>query len=115
MDKLTGSLQVGGRAVSLAVKSFSRIDGLIINHGTLGEVKRIRDSTVEEWRSVFDVNFFSCVSFVSTFAISHGTVAMLYNVFFKTIDSYLYIFIQSTKRSTRSKPPSPHYAIIRAA
>ena len=50
--------------MELAVKSFSRIDSLIINHGTLSPVKRIADSTPEEWRSLFDVNFFSAVAFV---------------------------------------------------
>lgn len=51
--------------ISIALKTFSRIDGLIINHGTLGDVKRISDSTAEEWRSIFDVNLFSAVSLVS--------------------------------------------------
>jgi NAD(P)-dependent dehydrogenase (short-subunit alcohol dehydrogenase family) len=36
-----------------------------INHGTLSPVKRIADSTPEEWRSLFDVNFFSAIAFVS--------------------------------------------------
>jgi NAD(P)-dependent dehydrogenase (short-subunit alcohol dehydrogenase family) len=60
-------LQVGEQVVSIALKTFSRIDGLIINHGTLGDVKRISDSTAEEWRSLFDVNFFSAVSLVSQY------------------------------------------------
>jgi len=55
---------VAERVTSLALKCFSRIDGLVINHGVLGEVKRIADSTSEEWRNVFDVNFFSALSFI---------------------------------------------------
>ncbi|KAH6665137.1 hypothetical protein B0J14DRAFT_569248 [Halenospora varia] len=55
---------VGGNAIDLCMKTFSRVDGLIINHGTLDPVKRISESTPEEWRSSFDVNFFSAVSFV---------------------------------------------------
>jgi NAD(P)-dependent dehydrogenase (short-subunit alcohol dehydrogenase family) len=62
---LTYAKQVGEKVISIALKIFSRIDGLIINHGTLGDVKRISDSTAEEWRSIFDVNFFSAVSLVS--------------------------------------------------
>jgi NAD(P)-dependent dehydrogenase (short-subunit alcohol dehydrogenase family) len=67
--KLTSTLQVCEQVISIALKTFSRIDGLIINHGTLGDVKRISDSTAEEWRSIFDVNFFSAVSLVS----QHGS------------------------------------------
>lgn len=57
--------QNGPKAVDLALKSFSRIDALILNHGTLSPVKRIADSDLEEWRSAFDVNFFSALAFVS--------------------------------------------------
>lgn len=52
--------------ISQALKAFSRIDGLIINHGTLRPVKRIADSTASEWRSTYDVNLFSAVAFVSS-------------------------------------------------
>jgi NAD(P)-dependent dehydrogenase (short-subunit alcohol dehydrogenase family) len=58
-------LQVGPKVVELALKSFSQIDSLIINHGVLSPVKRIADSTPEEWRSAFDTNFFSAVALVS--------------------------------------------------
>ncbi|KAG9237686.1 hypothetical protein BJ875DRAFT_453184 [Amylocarpus encephaloides] len=54
----------GAKAVDLCLKSFTRIDGLLINHGTLSPVKRISDCTAEEWRSTYDVNFFSALSFV---------------------------------------------------
>jgi NAD(P)-dependent dehydrogenase (short-subunit alcohol dehydrogenase family) len=37
---------------------------LVINHGTLSPVKRIADSDPSEWRSTYDVNFFSAVAFV---------------------------------------------------
>lgn len=56
--------QAGERITALALKSFSRIDGLIINHGTLGKVKRIAESSASEWQSVFDINFFSAISLV---------------------------------------------------
>jgi len=57
--------QVGPKVVSLALKAFSRIDALIINHGTLSPVTRIADSDPKEWRAAYDVNFFSAVAFVS--------------------------------------------------
>ncbi|KAF4637026.1 hypothetical protein G7Y89_g1064 [Cudoniella acicularis] len=55
---------IGGKAIDLCLQKFGCIDGLIINHGTLSPVKRISESTQEEWRSAFDVNFFSALSFV---------------------------------------------------
>ncbi|KAH8816745.1 putative dehydrogenase [Xylogone sp. PMI_703] len=58
------SEEAGKKAVSLAVDSFSRLDGLIINHGTLGGLKRIADSTADDFRKGFDVNYFSAISFV---------------------------------------------------
>lgn len=53
------------RAVDLALKEFGRLDGLIINHGTMGQVNKIKDCDIDDWRTVFDVNFFSAVAFVS--------------------------------------------------
>lgn len=61
--------QVGPKAVSAALEAFSRINGLILNHGALNPVKRISDSTPEEWRAAYDVNFFSAIAFVSI--VSH--------------------------------------------
>jgi len=42
---------------------------LVINHGTLSPVKRIADSDPSEWRSTYDVNFFSAVAFVRSTSI----------------------------------------------
>ncbi|RDW66920.1 NAD(P)-binding protein-6 [Coleophoma crateriformis] len=71
---------VGTQAVSLALKAFSRLDGLIINHGTLSPVKRVADSTAEEWRAIFDVNFFSALAFISpaipALRESHGRIVL---------------------------------------
>ncbi|TVY48559.1 putative oxidoreductase [Lachnellula occidentalis] len=70
----------GPKAIALALKSFSRIDGLILNHGTLSPVKRVADSTPEEWRSAFDVNFFSALAFIkpaiSPLRQTHGRIIM---------------------------------------
>lgn len=62
---LTGDLSdfsLGDKAVSLAQSRFSKLDGLIVNHGVLDPVKRIGNSLADEWRSAFDVNFFSAVA-----------------------------------------------------
>ena len=59
---LTGDLadfSLGSKAVELAKSYWQRVDGLIVNHGVLDPVKRIADSSAEEWRTAFDVNFFS--------------------------------------------------------
>ncbi|KAL4739031.1 hypothetical protein BDV11DRAFT_188508 [Aspergillus similis] len=52
------------KAVELALKSFGRIDGLVLNHGILGQVGKIGAANIEEWKKGYDVNFFSLVSFV---------------------------------------------------
>jgi len=71
---------IGEKAVSLALRSFSRLDGLVINHGTLKPVTRIADSTPEEWRQAFDINFFSAISFIkpalSPLRKSHGRIIL---------------------------------------
>jgi len=53
---------LGSKAVELALQRFSSLDGLIVNHGVLDPVKRVTNSTADEWRAAFDVNFFSAVA-----------------------------------------------------
>lgn len=50
------------------MKSFGRVDGLLLNHGTLDPVGRVAEARAEEWRAAFDVNFFSYVAFVQAAA-----------------------------------------------
>ena len=52
------------RAVNLAIDEFGRLDGLILNHGSLKPVVSIEKSDPVEWQRLFDVNFFSVVAFV---------------------------------------------------
>ncbi|EME41376.1 hypothetical protein DOTSEDRAFT_73709 [Dothistroma septosporum NZE10] len=62
---LTGDLSdfsLGQRIVDLAQEKFQKLDGVIVNHGVLDPVKKLADSTAEEWRAAYDVNFFSAVS-----------------------------------------------------
>ncbi|RMD40553.1 hypothetical protein DV735_g4579, partial [Chaetothyriales sp. CBS 134920] len=40
------------------------IDAAVINHGTLGNCKKVSDSEVEDWSEVFQVNFLSYVGLV---------------------------------------------------
>jgi len=65
------------KAVELALDRWGRLDALIVNHGTLDPVKKVADSSPEEWRSAFDVNVFSAVGLVrdSLSFFSHVSVA----------------------------------------
>ncbi|KAJ7498838.1 hypothetical protein FB451DRAFT_1203190 [Mycena latifolia] len=50
-------------AVALAIKTFSGIDALILNAATLAPLCRIADDApLDQWKSHFDVNFFSLVT-----------------------------------------------------
>jgi NAD(P)-dependent dehydrogenase (short-subunit alcohol dehydrogenase family) len=55
---------LGSKAVEAAVSKFQRLDGLIVNHGVLDPVKRVTDSSPEEWRKSYDINFFSAIALV---------------------------------------------------
>ncbi|KAF3768810.1 NAD(P)-binding protein [Cryphonectria parasitica EP155] len=54
----------------LAVKFGGQIDGLIVNHGALEPIKRIADSSVDDWKRLYDINFFSALALVQA-AIPH--------------------------------------------
>ncbi|KAM5434617.1 putative benzil reductase [(S)-benzoin forming] [Microsporum ferrugineum] len=51
-------------AVAQALKSYGRLDGLIINHGVLAPVSRLEQANIREWMKAYDVNFFSALEFV---------------------------------------------------
>ena len=38
--------------------------GLIVNHGIIDPVTKLRDTNAEDWKKTFDVNFMSAVAFV---------------------------------------------------
>ncbi|RJE22153.1 short-chain dehydrogenase [Aspergillus sclerotialis] len=57
-------LSLPQKAVDLAVKSFGRLDGLVLNHGILGQVGKIAQADLQEWKNGFDINFISLVAFV---------------------------------------------------
>ncbi|KKK15883.1 hypothetical protein P175DRAFT_0433228 [Aspergillus ochraceoroseus IBT 24754] len=56
---------LGQKAVDLALKSFGRLDGMVLNHGILGQVGKVAQADVQQWKQGFDVNFFSLVAFVT--------------------------------------------------
>ncbi|PYI09516.1 short-chain dehydrogenase [Aspergillus sclerotiicarbonarius CBS 121057] len=67
VEVLSGDLSdfsLGQKAVDLALKSFGRLDGLVLNHGTLGQVGKIAEADPEQWKQGFDINFISLVAFV---------------------------------------------------
>ncbi|KAM3087935.1 hypothetical protein ACMFMG_002002 [Clarireedia jacksonii] len=71
---------IGPQAVDKTVQRFSKLDSLIINHGTLSPVKRIADTSPEEWRALFDINFFSALAFITPslphLRTTHGTILL---------------------------------------
>ncbi|KAJ8108620.1 hypothetical protein OPT61_g8048 [Boeremia exigua] len=56
--------RIASDLVRVATSRFGRLDGLIINHGSLDPVKKIADSTPDEWRAAYDINVFSAVGMV---------------------------------------------------
>ncbi|KAA8647044.1 hypothetical protein EYZ11_010202 [Aspergillus tanneri] len=67
VEVLNGDLadfSLGQKAVDLALKLFGRLDGLVLNHGVLGQVGKIAEADPEQWKQGFDVNFISLVAFV---------------------------------------------------
>ena len=57
------------QAIDLALKEFGQLDSIVINHGTIEPVARIENSDIQEWKKLFDVNFFSAVAFVRRSAL----------------------------------------------
>lgn len=58
------NLSLGQAAVDLALSAFGRVDGLIVNHGTLGEMNRIANCDPVGYQKTFDINFISAVACV---------------------------------------------------
>ncbi|QSS59752.1 short-chain dehydrogenase [Histoplasma capsulatum] len=63
-------LSLPEQAVEVALKQFGRLDGLVLNHGTLGPVRRLVDCELSEWRDGIEVNFLSVLGFLKA-AIPH--------------------------------------------
>lgn len=52
------------------MKFGGKIDGLVVNHAALEPLKRIANSSVEEWKKLYDINLFSPLALVQA-AIPH--------------------------------------------
>ncbi|CAK7224444.1 hypothetical protein SBRCBS47491_005553 [Sporothrix bragantina] len=48
--------------VDLAVSTFGRVDGLVINHGVLAPVQRLADADLDAWKRLYDINVFSALA-----------------------------------------------------
>lgn len=53
------------KAVKLATDTYGRLDGMVLNHGVLGQVGKVEEADFEQWKHAFDINFISLVAFVS--------------------------------------------------
>lgn len=72
------NFSLGQEAVDLASSAFGRVDGLIVNHGTLGDVNRIANCDLESFRKTFDINFISAVACVSYWWLQKPSILMKY-------------------------------------
>ena len=63
-----GDSSLAQKGVDLAAKEFGRLDGLIVNHGIIDPVTKLRHTNAEDWKRSFDVNFISAVAFVRPLA-----------------------------------------------
>ena len=54
------------RSIAQTVQFAGRLDGLVLNHGTMGSCFRIGQMEVEDWETTFRVNVTSCVALVSS-------------------------------------------------
>lgn len=57
---------VNQRAIETAIDRRGKLDGVILNAGILRPVGPAADTSVEEWKRLFDVNFFATVHAVSS-------------------------------------------------
>jgi NADP-dependent 3-hydroxy acid dehydrogenase YdfG len=57
-------MSLGRKAAQLATSTWSRIDGLVVNHGVLDPISRVSSVDVDEWKKSFDINLFSAVAIV---------------------------------------------------
>lgn len=74
------STRLASDLVDIALSRFGRLDALILNHGSLDPVKKIADSTPEEWRAAYDINVFSAVGMIQAalpeLRKSHGRIVI---------------------------------------
>lgn len=67
VEVLNGDLadfSLASKAVKLATDTYGRLDGMVLNHGVLGQVGKVEEADFEQWKHGFDINFISLVAFV---------------------------------------------------
>ncbi len=64
----------------LAILTFGRIDGVVVNHGVLSPMTRLENASVEEWKKLYDANFFSALALVSRHQPGHLSTALAENL-----------------------------------
>jgi NADP-dependent 3-hydroxy acid dehydrogenase YdfG len=67
VEVLNGDLadfSLAQKAVETAIKAFGQLDGMVLNHGILGQVGKISEADPQQWKEGFDINFISLVAFV---------------------------------------------------
>ena len=57
-------LAVAKKAVDSAIEAFGQLDGLVVNHGAMFGVNTVAECNIDEWRKMFEINYFSAVAFV---------------------------------------------------
>ncbi|KAJ5551627.1 hypothetical protein N7535_000428 [Penicillium sp. DV-2018c] len=66
VEVLNGDLadfSLAQKAVDIATKTFGQLDGMVLNHGVLGQVGKISETDPQQWKEAFDINFISLVAF----------------------------------------------------
>ncbi|KAK4194287.1 putative oxidoreductase [Triangularia verruculosa] len=65
----------------LALLHFGHINAVIINHGALSPMTRIANSSVEDWKALFDANFFSALALaketIPSLRLTNGRIIFL--------------------------------------
>ena len=89
------------KPVLAAIERFGRLDGLVLNHGTL-EAGRVAEMDVACWKRQFDVNFFSCVGLVcihtSPHAHTYSTHIFTYSLTPSFTPSYEHVHVYICKK-----------------
>ncbi|KAI9843497.1 MAG: hypothetical protein M1838_002598 [Thelocarpon superellum] len=80
---LTGDVQqrhLAKEAVQLALETWGRLDGLVVNHGQLAPVARLVDADIEAWEAAYRVNVFGCLDLIKhaipALRTSHGRIIL---------------------------------------
>ena len=85
------------KAVEVAKSRWGRLDSLVINHGSLDPVKKVGESSVEEWRKAFDVNVFSALGLVCK-------VVNFYVFFCQVQNGFLSFLLSFSRQTARLNP-----------